>query len=48
MRFEVAYEGYKNGCLTHAEAAMLPGICDRTFRRYRYKYDEGPTGSAAG
>jgi transposase len=41
MRFEEAYEGCKSGCLTHAEAALLLGVCDRTFRRYRSKYDEG-------
>ena len=31
----------KSGCLTHAEAALLLGVCDRTFLRYRCKYDEG-------
>ena len=41
MRFEEANEGCKNGRLTHAEAALLLGVCDRTFRRYRCKYDEG-------
>ncbi|AEJ01621.1 hypothetical protein Nit79A3_1816 [Nitrosomonas sp. Is79A3] len=41
MRIEEAYEGCKSGCLTHAEAALLLGVCDRTFRRYRSKYDEG-------
>jgi hypothetical protein len=41
MRFEEAYEGCKSGRLTHAEAALLLGVCDRTFRRYRFKYDAG-------
>lgn len=41
MRFEEAYEGCKSGRLTHAEAALLLGVCDRTFRRYRCKYDAG-------
>jgi len=41
MRFEEANEGCKSGRLTHAEAALLLGVCDRTFRRYRSKYDEG-------
>ena len=41
MRFKEAYEGCKSGCLTHAEAALLLGVCDRTFRRYMVKYDEG-------
>lgn len=31
MRFEEAYEGCKSGCLTHAETALLLGVCDRTF-----------------
>ena len=33
MRFKEAYEGSRSGCLTHAEAALLLGVCDRTFRR---------------
>ncbi|MDH5481158.1 MAG: ISNCY family transposase [Nitrosomonas sp.] len=41
MRFEKAYEGCKSGRLTHVEAALLLGVCDRTFRRYMGKYDEG-------
>ncbi len=41
MRFEEAYKGCKSGCLTQAEAALLLGVCDRTFRRYMGKYDEG-------
>ena len=38
MRFE---EGCNSGCLTQTEAALLLGVCDRTFRRYSNKYDEG-------
>ena len=41
MRFEEAYKGCKSGRLTQAEAALLLGACDRTFRRYMGKYDEG-------
>ena len=41
MRFEEAYDGCKSGRLTQAEAALLLGVCDRTFRRYMVKYDEG-------
>ena len=41
MRFEEAYKGCKSGRLAQAEAALLLGVCDRTFRRYMGKYDEG-------
>jgi hypothetical protein len=41
MRFKEAYEGCKSGHLTHVEAALLLGVCDRTFRRYMVRYDEG-------
>ena len=41
MRFKEAYDGCKSGHLTHVEAALLLGVCDRTFRRYMVKYDEG-------
>ena len=34
MRFEKAYEGYRSGSLTQAEATLLLGECDRTFWRY--------------
>ena len=41
MRFEEAYEGWSGGRLTQAEAAMLLGQCERSFRRHveRYKAD---------
>lgn len=41
MRFEEAYGGYRKGSLTQTEAALLLGVCDRTFRRYMNRYDEG-------
>lgn len=41
MRFEEAYQGWTGGRLTQAEAAMLLGQCERSFRRHveRYKAD---------
>jgi len=41
MRFEEAYQGWSGGRLTQAEAAMLLGQCERSFRRHveRYKAD---------
>ena len=41
MRFEEAYEGWRSGGFTQEEAAMVLGVCDRTFRRYLVRYDEG-------
>ena len=41
MRFEEAYGGYGRGSLTQTEAALLPGLCDRTFRRHMNRYDDG-------
>jgi len=40
MRFEESYEGWKEGRLTQEEAAMLLGVCDRTFRRYLMRYED--------
>jgi hypothetical protein len=40
MRFEEAYEGWQEGRLSQAEAARILGICDRSFRRYRDRYEE--------
>ena len=40
MRFEEAYEGWQRGRLTQEEAAMLLGVCDRTFRRYLFRYED--------
>lgn len=41
MRFEEAYQGWTGGRLTQAEAAMVLGQCERSFRRHveRYKAD---------
>jgi hypothetical protein len=40
MRFEEAYGDWKRGRLTQEEAAVLLGVCDRTFRRYIMRYDD--------
>ncbi len=42
MRFEEAYDGYRNKRLSQSEAALLLGVCDRTFRRYMCRYDIVP------
>ena len=34
MRFEEAFQGWSGGRLTQAEAAMLLGQCERSFRRH--------------
>jgi len=41
MRFEEAYQGWAGGRLTQAEAALVLGQCERSFRRHveRYKAD---------
>ena len=39
MRFEEAYEGWNTGRLTQAEAAMILGMCERSFRRYLSRYE---------
>ncbi len=41
MRFEEAYGGWKRGSLTQEEAARILGVCDRTFRRYTQRFDDG-------
>ena len=38
MRFEEAYEGRTKGRLTQAEAALLLGQCERSFRRHVERY----------
>ncbi len=40
MRFEEAYEGWNAGRLTQAEAARILGVCERSFRRYMWRYEE--------
>ena len=39
MRFLEAYEGYQCKRLTQDEAAMLLGVCARSFRRYMCRYE---------
>lgn len=41
MRFEEALDIWKKGRLTQEEAAVMLGVCGRTFRRYIDRYDEG-------
>lgn len=40
MRFEEAYEDWRNRHLTQEEAARILGVSDRTFRRYIDRYEE--------
>ena len=40
MRFEEACEYWTDRHLTQEEAASLPGVCSRTFRRYVCRYEE--------
>lgn len=40
MRFEEAYEGWRERRLTQEEAARLLGVHERTFRRYMDRYEE--------
>ena len=40
MRFKEAYAGWQEGRLSQEEAARILGICDRSFRRYRDRYEE--------
>jgi hypothetical protein len=45
MRFEEVYECRNAGRLTQEEAAQTLGVCDRSFRRYRVRYEaEGREG----
>jgi hypothetical protein len=39
MRFDEAYYGWQEGRISQQEAAVLLGICDRSFRRYRDRYE---------
>ena len=39
MRFEEAYEGWSQGRLTQAEAALLLGQCERSFRRHIERFE---------
>lgn len=40
MRFEEVYSGWRESRLTQEEAALILGVCDRTFRRYIDRYEE--------
>ena len=40
MRFLEAYEGWGQGRSTQAEAALLLGQCERSFRRHIERYEE--------
>jgi hypothetical protein len=40
MRFKEAYDEWQERRLSQEEAARLLGICDRSFRRYRDRYEE--------
>ncbi len=45
MRFEEAYNGWQTRRLSQKEASLMLGICERSFRRYRDRYEEqGITG----
>jgi hypothetical protein len=45
MRFEEAYEGWRAGRLTQEDAALVLGVCERSFRRYMVRYEaEGMDG----
>lgn len=39
MRFLEAYEGWNEGRLSQAEAALLLGQCERSFRRHIERYE---------
>jgi transposase len=40
MRFEEAYDGWRNRRLTQEEAALILGVSDRSFRRYIDRFEE--------
>ncbi|MDI9334267.1 MAG: ISNCY family transposase [Cytophagales bacterium] len=41
MKFLQTQSDWESGRLTQEEAAQILGICERSFRRYLVKYDEG-------
>ena len=43
MRFAEVYDGWTERRLTQSEAAEILGVSDRTFRRYKGRYDEEGT-----
>ena len=40
MRFAEVYSGWTENRLSQEDAAMILGVSDRTFRRYRDRYEE--------
>jgi len=40
MRFEELLERWEQGNLSHGEAALALGVSERTFRRWRHRYEE--------
>lgn len=40
MRFQEAYDGWSQGRLTQAEAALLLGQCERSFRRHIERFED--------
>ncbi len=40
MRFAEVYSGWTERRLSQEEAALILGVSDRTFRRYRDRYEE--------
>lgn len=41
MRFEQVYEDWQDRRLSQSEAAQILGVCDRSFRRYVARYEDG-------
>ena len=39
MRFEEVYSEWNDSRLSQEEAALILGVCDRTFRRYIDRYE---------
>ena len=39
MRFQEAFDGWNEGRLTQAEAALLLGQCERSFRRHIERFE---------
>ena len=44
MRFQEAYEGWSEGRLTQAEAALLLGQCEGSFRRHIERFQANQFG----
>ncbi len=41
MRFQEVYEGWRERRLSQSEAAEILGVCERSFRRYTARYEDG-------